>query len=207
MGNMNQRSQKLVVAASRCSLLYVSAAIALATGCGQTFTTDPGDIDRSEVPEGHACLMGSTIELARYSSSCERTGLPLTSQVRDGVVFAAEQVRTLASPCDDGPAPGFDLVFDEQSHSVFLDFSKVGEAGRFPEAAFEGYMLDVILQEENGTLLSVSIDREASTLRVDGEDIVWDRDHIELNLEGVRYDEQSLLRLELLFARVPPIDG
>lgn len=206
---MNQRSQNLVVAAIRYSLLFVSAVSVLAAGCGdvQTFETDPGHIDRSEVPEDHACLMGSAIELLRYSSSCERTGLPLTSQVRDGVVFAAEQVRTLASPCDDGPAPGFDLVFDEQSHSVLLDFSKVGEAGRFPEAAFEGYMLDVILQEENGMLLSVSIDREASTLRVDGEDIVWDRDHIEFNLEGVRYDEQSLLRLELLFARVPPIEG
>jgi hypothetical protein len=187
----------------------VSIAFALAVGCGdaETFKTDPGHVDPADVPDDHACLLGSTMELSRYSSSCERTGTPLAASVQHGVVFTAEEVRKLTAPCDDGPAPGFDIVFDENSHSLFLDFSKVDADGTFPEAAFEGYTLDLILHEENGTLAAVSIDREASTLGLGTEDIVWAPDHIDLNLEGIRYDDESLLRLELVFVRIPPIEG
>jgi hypothetical protein len=40
---------------------------------------------------------------------------------------------------------------------------------------------------------------------LDANDVEWDSAHIELNFEGVAYDDQSLLELSLLFARVPPV--
>lgn len=206
---MIQWSQGAAAAARRCTVLFVSTAVTLAVGCGdsQTFTTDPGDIDPSSIPEGHECFIGASIQLSRYSSSCDRTSPALSSEVLDGVVFTAEQVSTLASPCDDGPSPGFEIAFDEMSHTVAFDFSQVSRAGRFPAADFDGYMLDVTIGEDNGTLLQVSVDREVTTLDVDSDDLDWDLDHIEVNLEGVAYDDGSLLKLQLVFARVPPVQG
>ena len=147
---------------------------------------------------------GSEVSLVRYSSSCQKTSTSLDSVVQDGLVFPAEEVQTLESPCADGPNPAIDLHFFIESHSVLLDFSKVVERGRFPSAEFDGYVLEVLLEESNGTLMSVEIDRDATNLPLSSEDVEWDRSHIDLNFEGVGYDEHSLLKLDLTFARVTP---
>jgi hypothetical protein len=185
----------------------VVIALGLSAGCGDAdaYKIDPGHIDPSDVPTDHACFMGSQIALVRHSSACSRTSSPLTSTVQDGMVFSADQIEALESPCAVGPTPRFEVIFDEDSHSMFLDFSKVAASDRFPEIDFEGYVFEVILEHANGLLLGVSVDREMSTLDLDADDLQWDAAHIELNFHGVAYDDQSLLKLNLLFARTPPV--
>ncbi len=179
----------------------------LLMACGDTnvYKTDPGHIGPDSIPTDHSCLMGSMIELVRHSSACPKTSSALTSEIQDGLVFSTEQTEALESPCAVGPTPRFEVIFDEGSHSILLDFSQVSASDRFPEIDFEGYVFEVILEEANGLLLDVAVDRETSTLDLDANDLQWDSAHIELNFHGVAYDDQSLLKLDLLFARVPPI--
>lgn len=197
----------LVVSTRLSYALLVGTVLGLLTGCGDAhvFKTDTGHVDPSSISSGHACFDGSTIKLVRYSSACARTSESLVAQVHEGKVFSADEVRTLSSPCADGPAPGIEVLFDMDSHSLFLDFSQVTHGDRFPKADFEGYMFDVVLEEANGLLLAVTVDQEVSSLDVDGGDLEWDRSHIEVNLEGVAYDHEGLLKLDLLFARVSPL--
>jgi hypothetical protein len=177
----------------------------VACGDANAYKTDPGHIDPGSIPTDHACLIGSTIALVRHSSACAKTSSPLTSEVRDGTVFSSDQIGALESPCAVGPTPRFEVIFDEDSHSMFLDFSQVAAGDRFPDIDFEGYVLEVTLEETNGLLVGVAVDRETSTLGLDTDDLQWDPAHIELNFRGVAYDDQSLLKLDLLFARVPPV--
>jgi len=197
----------LVVSTRLSYALLVGTVLGLLTGCGDAhvFKTDTGHVDPSSISSGHACFDGSTIKLVRYSSACARTSESLVAQVHEGKVFSADEVRTLSSPCADGPAPGIEVLFDMDSHSLFLDFSQVTHGDRFPKADFEGYMFDVVLEEANGLLLAVTVDQEVSSLDVDGGDLEWDRSHIEVNFEGVAYDHQGLLKLDLQFARVSPL--
>ena len=123
---------------------------------------------------------------------CSQTRSPLERMLADeqvpglrsprGMLFSAKDVRTLGSPCDDGPAPGIEIYFDEDSHSIILDFSKVTHADRFPKSDFEGYMLEVALEEANGTLLVVTVDRELSSISLDDDHVDSDRSHIDLKL-------------------------
>lgn len=204
---MNQWSQYLAVAASRCVVLLASSSLVLVVGCGDasTFKTDPGDIDPASIPEDHACLVGATVALSRYSSSCERRTTSVSSEVEPGVVFTSEQFRTLAPPCDEGPTPGLQIVFDEPSSTIFLDFSTVTSEDRFPDSRFEGYMFDMTLSEENGTLVFAAIDRDRTNVAVAEDDLAWAVDYLAVNLEGVSYDADSQLAIELTFARVPPV--
>ena len=197
----------LVVSTRLSYALLVGTVLGLLTGCGDAhvFKTDTGHVDPSSISSGHACFDGSTIKLVRYSSACARTSESLVAQVHEGKVFSADEVRTLSSPCADGPAPGIEVLFDMDSHSLFLDFSQVTHGDRFPKADFEGYMFDIALEEANGLLLAVTVDQEVSSLDVDGGDLEWDRSHIEVNFEGVAYDHQGLLKLDLQFARVSPL--
>ena len=186
------------------SALLGGSALLLLAGCGDvhTFSLDPGDIDSESVAVDHACFDGSTIKLVRYSSECDSMSKSLDSVVHDGVVFSAEEVRTLESPCADGPAPAVDVHFALDSHSVLFDFSQVAQSGQFPGSDFEGYMLDVALEEGNGLLLAVTVDQELSTLGLNRSRLEWDRSHIAVNFQGVRYDQESLVKLDLIFAVV-----
>jgi hypothetical protein len=176
-------------------------AVSISVGCALAV----GNAAAYSVDSEHDCFDGSEIELVRYSSACERASESLASVVRHGIVFSAEELRTLESPCAEGPAPGIDVLFDMESHSILLDFSRVTQGGRFPETGFDGYIFDVLLEESNGLLLVLAIDRELSTLKLDDRHVEWDHSHIEVNLEGAQYDQQSLLKLDLVFARVPPL--
>lgn len=204
---MNTARKRAPVAsgARRCIVPLVTLGMIAACGDAHSFTIDPGKIDPDSVPSDHACLMGSTIRLSRHSSACEGVTGPLSAEVASGTVFSADDVATLGPPCADGPTPGFEVVFNEASHNIFIDFSDVVDGGRFPNGGFEGYALDVTLEEHNGLLLDVAMDREVSTLDLDVGDIAWDRDHIEINLQGVTYDDGGLIKLDLFFARIAPV--
>lgn len=197
-----RQASKLGFSESIARALGVSSVLALLVGC---FQLEPGHIDPSSIPLDHTCFDGSAIELVRYSSACARTSKSLAAEVRDGMVFSAHDVRTLESPCADGPNPAIEVSFDITSHSLLLDFSQVTQSDRFPEADFEGYIFEVVLEEANGLLVAVTIDEEISNFNLDDRDIEWDSSHIEVNFEGTHYDRHSLLKLDLLFARVSPV--
>lgn len=201
-----ETANSVATTSARISLL-VCIVFGLLAGCGDAhaYKIDPGHIDSSDVPTDHTCLMGSAIELVRYSSACEWTSPPLASEVHQGTVFSADETKDLQPPCMVGPTPGFAVIFDEDSHSLYLDFSQVAHSGRFPESSFEGYALEVVLEEANGLLLGVVVDPETRNLDFHNNDLEWDSAHIELNFEGVAYDNQSLLKLNLVFARVSPV--
>lgn len=186
--------------------LFVASLVSALSGCGDAhaFRLNPGSMGPESGGTEHACFDGSEVKLVRYASACSETSKSLDSTVRDGLVFPAEDVETLESPCADGPNPAIDVLFELVSHSVILDFSQVAQSGRFPEADFDGYVLEVLLEESNGTLMSVAIDRELTNVAIDRGDVDWDRSRIDLNFAGVRYDETSLLKLDLTFARVSP---
>lgn len=198
-----------VVSTKRGFALLVGCSLWVWTGCGDahTFKTNAGHIDPGSVPSDHACFEGSAIQLVRYSSACERASQSLVSEVQHGTVFSADEIRTLGSPCAGGPSPAIEISADMNSHSLVFDFSQVTHSDHFPKADFEGYIFDITLEEHNGVLLAVTVDREASTLPFDGGDLEWDRSHIEVNLEGVAYDHHGLLKLDFVFARVSPLPG
>ncbi len=183
-----------------------SSAFLFVTGCGDvnTYELDPSHIDASHIGDDHACFDGSEVELFRYSAACAGTSNSLVSIIRDGIVFSSEEVRQLGSPCAEGPAPAVDISFNMASHSIVLDFSPVVQADRFPETGFDGYVFDIGLQETNGTLVAMAVDRDRSTILLDDRDLEFDHSRIELNLEGVRYDHDSLLKIDLVIARMSP---
>jgi hypothetical protein len=191
------------------SALLFGGVLGLLAGCGDAdvFEINAGRIDQDSIPTDHTCFGGSAIKLVRYSSVCGQTSSSLVSEVHEGMVFSAEDVRTLGSPCAHGPTPGIEIYFDEDSHSIFLDFSQVTHGDRFPEADFEGYVFEVTLEEANGILLGVTVDRELSSIGLNDDHVEWDGSHIDVNFEGVSYDHQGLLKLDLWFARASPLPG
>lgn len=202
---VDMKAKSFIVFCEGHAALLVGSALSLLVGCGDvnTFSLDPGHIDRDSVGLDHACFDGSAVELVRYSSACGRMSKSLASVVHAGVVFPAEQVETLEAPCADGPAPAIEVYFDMEDHSIFFNF--LAEGDRFPRGGFDGYMLDIELDESNGVLLAAMIDDELSTLDRDDGHIEWDRSHITVNFEGARYDQESLLKLDLIFARTSPL--
>jgi hypothetical protein len=121
------------------------------------------------------------------------------------MMFSSEQVASLGSPCASGPAPALEVLFDTDTHSILIDFSQVSQGDRFPPADFDGYMFDIVLEEANGILYAVTIDQEASSVDFDGSDIEFGDAYIEMNFEGVAYDEGSLVKIDLVFVRASPI--
>ena len=185
---------------ARVALLAAGLLVVLA-GCG--FPIHPGPIGPSTGE--HACFDGSEVQLVRVSSACDRASKVLDSIVEDGPVFMAEDVVELELPCTDEPHPAIDLIFEMEHHRMVLDFSRVDQPGRFPEAEFDGYLLEVLLQESNGTLAHVEIDRDNSTPGFEDGDVVgWDHSHIDLNLAGLAYDAESRLTLNLIFYAMSP---
>jgi hypothetical protein len=129
----------------------------------------------------------------------------LESEVHEGVVFSAEQVASLGSPCANGPAPAFEVLFDTDTHSILVDFSQVSQGDRFRAADFNGYMFDIVLEEANGILLVVAVDQETGSLDFDTDDVEFDPAYIGMNFQGVAYDEGGLVKLDLQFAYASPL--
>jgi hypothetical protein len=181
---------------------FVSALFALlvsTSGCG--FSLDPGHIDRDAV-EPHLCFEGAEAKLLRYSTDCERpSATALNAEVGDGMEFEASAVETLESPCTEAPSPA--VAIEIQDNALVFDFSKVERAGRFPDAHFDGYVIDIGLRPGNALLLEASVSPE-STIPLARDDIYHEPDHIEVNFAGLSYDENGLVKIDLWFANVDP---
>jgi hypothetical protein len=182
--------------------LVLGCALGLLAGCGDAyvFSVNPGPGVDSSTDGGIACLGGAEIELVRHSSSCgSATSKSLVAVIGDGIEFSAEQMRGLESPCD-GPSPGVEVRLDDRS--LIFDFSNVTKPGRFPKGDFEGYVIDVVLNEDSALLLAVSVDAEASSIGVENADVACSPSHIEVNFEDLSYDDSGFVKIDLWFASV-----
>ena len=117
--------------------------------------------------------------------------------------FPGEMVASLEAPCAEGPTPPVGISIGR--NAVVLDFAEVVRRGRFPSAEFNGYIIDLLLTRENAQLVGALIDRERTTIAVDGNDISVEPDRIEINLEGVVYEPGSMLEIKLVFLDAPAI--
>ena len=188
--------------------LHLSALLAFALvafGCGErSYMLDPGHIDAVPASELLQCLEGAPVELTRFSTTCSKSSdKRLSAVVGDGAEFPSEMVASVESPCADGPNPGIEVLIEHSA--VIFDFSQVSGRGRFPSAEFDGYVIDVAVTSEHALLIGALINRRNTTIAVDREDIVFESDHIEVNLEGVAYEPGSMLEIDLLFANTPAL--
>lgn len=186
-------------------LVLSCASVVEVVGCGDTrmYILDPGHIDTDSI-EAPTCFDGAVVELARYSSRCGRmSAKSLTGVVGEGVEFDGAATSTLESPCGGDMSPAIDVSIE--SSSLLFDFSNVLGAGRFPEDEFDGYVFDIALMPDHSLLLAASVNKTLSTLALQDDDVYFDRDRIEVNFEGIHYDQDAFLKIDLLFARVSPV--
>jgi hypothetical protein len=185
----------------KAAALFLGSTLGLLMGCGEShmFSIDPGHIDPSSISGEAACLDGAQIELVRYSTRCERaTSKSLVTEVGDGMEFSAEQVSTLESPCPESPNPGVEIHLEHAS--LIFDFSNVARPDQFPRADFDGYVIDIVLQEDNGLLFAATVDSEESTIELQNVDVSFDPERIEVNFEGLSYDDRGFVKINLWFA-------
>ena len=187
----------------RAASLILGSTLGLLAGCG--FSLDSGDFDPSSIVEP-GCLEGAQLELVRYSTRCERESpKALRAEVGEGMEFSAEQLRSLESPCAGGPNPGVEIQLDHEIGSLIFDFSNVAQSGRFPNADFEGYMIDIVLGDHNGLLVGARVDTEETNVDVENIDISFDPTRIDVNFAGVSYDDQGFVKIDLHFAAASPV--
>lgn len=145
-------------------------------------------------------LQGSLIELARISSRCNPAGSDsLMALVGSHIEFPGEEVTGLKSPCGEGPEVrvGVDLG----RHTILYDFSNVTEAGRFPDADFEGFVITDMYHSVRG-IRSVTIDRGMSSMDVPDDAVSFDAHSVSINLAGMGFDPASFVKLDLTFDAV-----
>jgi hypothetical protein len=177
----------------------------VAFGCGDaSYALNPGHIEPVPSDQLLDCFEGAEAELTRFSTACGRTSeKTLETRVSDGPEFTSDMVASLDAPCSEGPSPGIEVLIER--HSVVFDFGFVEAFGRFPEADFDGYIIDLNLSPENAFLIGATVDREHTTLAVEPDDIAFESDHIEVNFEGVSYEPGSMLEIKLWFANLPAV--
>ena len=175
-----------------CAALILVSALGQLTGC--LYAGDPGLVG-VEHSDG-ASIEGVRVELIRHSTKCnspESKGLIV--EVGPGCEYPASAVRELEANCSSAPHPGVEVHVEDSL--VILDFSNVAEPGRFPDSAFEGYILDVVRTADAPFLRAGLVNYEVSTLDVVQDDVTIDHDRLAINLAGRAYDANSFLQIHL----------
>ncbi len=192
-----------ICACRRFAAVITTIALTALVGCGDshTFKINSGHIDPSSVAAVGAAIDGAEVRLSRYSTGCDAgTAEPLVAKVGDGVGFTADQVKTLASPCLEAPSPGIEIQVE--GRSVIFDFANIEQSGVFPEAEFEGFILDLAEATETSFLMFAIIDRQLTNVDLEPDDLFSDYDHLEVNFAGAEYDANSFVKIDLFFAAV-----
>jgi len=84
-----------------------------------------------------------------------------------------------------------------EADAVLVDFSTVGEPGVFPSGDFEGYVIYFARQCRDMALSSASVDKVLSNVPVGTHDVRTHFDRLDINLEGVGYDDNSFIKIDL----------
>ncbi|MDH3201428.1 MAG: hypothetical protein OEM15_11105 [Myxococcales bacterium] len=186
----------------KSSSAVLTCVLGLLSGC--LYAGDPGHIDAEAGPARG--LEGAQVKLIRYSTQCglvEPQGL--VAEVGDGLEYSSEIVKELDLTCSDVPNPSVEVHIDDRA--VMFDFSNVTGPGWFPAGEFEGYILDIVHTEDSPFLVAAVVDREVSTLDIDDRDLINDLDRLEVNLQGLQFDSNSFLKLDLYFLELPVPSG
>ncbi len=173
----------------------------LAGGCGGesgAVLTETEDIGPRASASG---LEGRTVYLRRRSSSCGAPASnPLIAEVGDGIEFPAAATASLVSRC--GVVPNPEVEVSIEGGSVLFDFSRVGEAGAFPEAQFDGYELSFARSCGDVVLDTVSVDAALSSATMHEARVSYHYDRIDVDFQGLTYDQGSFVKLDLELADV-----
>lgn len=117
-------------------------------------------------------------------------------QARGKTVTVGQGVEFGLGP--EGLTGGLDVVPVEveiQPQRVEITYPEAAGAGAFYEAGFNGYVLR--FETECALFAGWRIDRDATTLAVDEDDIFTDRGALYINVSGLHYDDQARLALDL----------
>jgi hypothetical protein len=117
------------------------------------------------------------------------------SFVGPGPEFPAHRVAELAPPCPGTPNPRIDVHVEEES--VLVDFSGVDAPGRFPRGGFDGYVIYFHRDCPDMALSSASVDLELSRVVHGAPEVGTHFDRIEVDFQGVAYDEVSFIKIDL----------
>ncbi|MGB5705101.1 MAG: hypothetical protein WBM48_19920, partial [Polyangiales bacterium] len=139
---------------------------------------------------------GRALQLLRRSTHCGATApSQLAAFVGPGAEFPAREVSELPPPCPEAPSPRIDVHVEEES--VLIDFSAVEAAGVFPRGGFEGYVIYFRRSCPDMALSSASIDEDFSSIVLGSADVQTHFDHLDINLQGVGYDDSSFVKIDL----------
>lgn len=157
------------------ALILIASLGVLASGCGDSFLNQGGGMfDSMLARRMKEQMRGADVELLEYTG-CE--------------VLKSDDPE---ARCEGVSDTKIEVFVDGQS---IIDFSNVDEDGTISEAAFEGYV--VSLAEDSN--LPPIVDAAAS--RVDSKtlDLDFDDKNVAVNLQGLRYDEGTFIKIDLVF--------
>jgi hypothetical protein len=162
------------------------------------YSLNPGHIDPDTLGP-RTVLDGLEVKLLRYSTDCDpKASAPLVAEVGDGCEFPGHEVELLGSLCAEAPSPAVDVYVGERD--LIFDFSNVAEPGRFPGAEFEGYIIDILRSKDGPIIFGMAVDDDMTTIDTDSVSLSHDDDHLEVNFQGVSYDQDSFVRIKLWLA-------
>jgi hypothetical protein len=157
----------------RTTVLLLTAVAAL-SGCGDRGMFSRGMLqDRTTGSRGDA-IDSTQVTVSFLSSRCGGNGVE--SCLRD-------------------TAPAVEVHIDGQS--VIFDFSNVAEPGVFPDVEFEGFLLEVAA-DSNAPIHRARVDGDTTNLDIADGAVIHDETHLEVNLAGVAYDSEGLIKIDLL---------
>ncbi|MGB5365614.1 MAG: hypothetical protein WBN15_17700 [Polyangiales bacterium] len=166
-----------------------------------TFRLRTSDWDDSVNRGALSEFNGAIVKLERVSSRCdEDIEETLIAQVGLQMEFPAESVVNLHSPCAAGPAVELDV--DVEGQSIVYDFCNVTEAGRFPNAEFESFVITDVFHIL-APIRGVTIDWGETTLDMSEEAISFDEHTVKVNLAGLEYDETCRVKLAVILETDP----
>jgi hypothetical protein len=164
------------------------------------YSLNPGHIDPDTLGP-RASLDGLEVKLLRYSTHCDsKASAPLVAKVGDGCEFPGDEVKTLGPSCAEAPSPAVDVYVEE--HHLIFDFSNVAEPGAFTGADFDGYIIDILRPRGGPIIFAMGVDDAMTTVDVDSVTLSHDYDHLEVNFQGVSYDHDSFVKIDLWLANM-----
>jgi hypothetical protein len=65
-------------------------------------------------------------------------------------------------------------------------------------------MIDIVLRDHNALLVGARVDVEQTNVEVENIDISFEPTRIDVNFEGVSYDDRGFVKIDLHFAGAGP---
>ena len=167
-------------------------------GCGDIDTFKLRPASSGEI-EPFADWQGALVELVHVTEPCDETADGLRALVGDHMEFANCAIGAPESRCS--PSAETALAIDVQPRSIIYDFSNVEGPGVFGRADFNGYVIDNLFGV-GPRIVAANIDRDATTLDLNDDDIVVDGDSVHANFEGHAFDSSDFVKIDFVFESI-----